>query len=71
MDTLPRRKQLGAAIRTERERQKLTQRRLALMAGTNQTHLWKIETGEVSIGFSLLIRIADALGVHVRDLIDF
>ncbi|WP_418617563.1 helix-turn-helix domain-containing protein [Slackia isoflavoniconvertens] len=65
------RRLLGAAIRRERERQGLSQRKLALMAGSNQTHIWHIEDGSVSIGLDLLCRIADSLGVKVADLIDF
>ena len=44
------------------ERQGLSQRKLALMAGSNQTHIWHIEDGSVSIGLDLLCRIADSLG---------
>ncbi len=47
------------------------ERKLALMAGSNQTHIWHIENGSVSIGLDLLCRIADSLGVKVADLIDF
>ena len=70
MDTCERKRMLGAAIRRERERQGLSQRKLALMAGSNQTHIWEIESG-VSIGLDLLCRIADSLGVEVRALIEF
>ena len=71
MDTCERKRMLGAAIRRERERQGLSQRKLALMAGSNQTHIWEIENGGVSIGLGLLCRIADSLGVEVRALIEF
>ena len=54
-----------------REKQGLSQRKFALMVDTNQTHLWQIETGRTNIGFDLLCRIADGLGVQVRDLIEF
>ena len=62
---------LGERVRTLREAQGLSQRKLALMAGTNQTHLWQIETGRINVGIDLLQRLAAALGVRVRDLIDF
>ena len=71
METHACREALGAHIRTLREGQGLSQRKLALMAGTNQTHLWQIETGRVNVGVDLVCRIASALGVSVRDLIDF
>lgn len=62
---------LGERVRLLREAQGLSQRKLALMAGTNQTHLWQIETGRINVGIDLLQRLASALGVQVRDLIDF
>lgn len=71
MSTDERRKQLGARIKTLREQQGLSQRKLALMIGSNQTHIWQIENGTVNVGLDLLCRLADALEVNVRDLIDF
>lgn len=71
MDSSERKRKLGAAIRQERERQGLSQRKLALMASSNQTHIWEIENGNVSIGLDLLCRIADSLDVQVRDLVEF
>lgn len=68
---IDRKERLGAAIRANRERQGLSQRKLALMVGSNQTHIWQIETGKVSVGIDLLCRIADSLGIKVKDLIDF
>ena len=62
---------LGAAIRKNREKQGLSQRKLALMIGSNQTHIWQIETGKVSVGIELLCRIADIVSTKVRDLIEF
>ncbi len=41
------------------------------MIGSNQTHIWQIETGQVSVGIDLLCRIADSLEIKVKDLIDF
>ena len=41
------------------------------MIGSNQTHIWQIETGKVSVGIELLCRIADSLSTKVRDLIEF
>lgn len=71
MNEMDRKAQLGANIRARREDQGLSQRKFALMIGTNQTYLWEIETGRVSVGFALLCKIADGLDVKVRDLIDF
>ena len=62
---------MGARIKTLREQQGLSQRKLALMIGSNQTHIWQIENGTVNVGLDLLCRLADAIEVNVRDLIDF
>lgn len=62
---------MGARIKMLREQQGLSQRKLALMIGSNQTHIWQIENGTVNVGLDLLCRLADALEVNVRDLIDF
>ena len=71
MDTCERKRMLGAAIRRERERLGRSQRKLALMAGSNHTHIWEFENGGVCFGRDLLCRIADSLGVEVRALIEF
>ena len=71
MNTDERRKRLGERIKALREQQGLSQRKLALMIGSNQTHIWQIENGTVNIGLDILCRLADALEVNVRDLIDF
>nr|WP_294396383.1 helix-turn-helix transcriptional regulator [uncultured Senegalimassilia sp.] len=62
---------MGARIKALREQQGLSQRKLALMIGSNQTHIWQIENGTVNVGLDILCRLADALEVNVRDLIDF
>lgn len=71
MNTDERRKWLGERIKALREQQGLSQRKLALMIGSNQTHIWQIENGTVNVGLDILCRLADALEVNVRDLIDF
>ena len=71
MSTDERRKRLGERIKALREQQGLSQRKLALMIGSNQTHIWRIENGTVNVGLDILCRLADALEVNVRDLIDF
>ena len=62
---------MGARIKTLREQQGLSQRKLALMIGSNQTYIWQIENGTVNVGLDILCRLADALEVNVRDLINF
>ena len=62
---------LGSAIRARREEQGLSQHKLALMVGSSKSHIWRIETGRVSVGIDDLGRIADALDVCVSRLITF
>lgn len=71
MKNMDRKVLLGANIRAKREEQGISQRKFALMVGTNQTYLWEVETGRVSVGFTLLCKIADGLNVKVGELIDF
>ncbi len=67
----PRRKALGKKIMALRAEQGLSQEKFAMMIDTYQSHIWHIENGDVNITIDLLFRIADGLGVHVGDLIDF
>ena len=69
MDAKDKRAALGIAIRRRREEQGLSQQRLALMMGSSKSHIWRIETGRVSVGIDDLIRIADALDARVGDFI--
>lgn len=64
---------LGKAIREKREAQGISQRKLASMIGqpNSHTYITRVEKGQIKIGLEQLIRIADALEVEVRDLIDF
>ena len=62
---------LGAAVRARREEQGLSQARLALMIGSSKSHIWRIETGRVSVGVDDLFRIAEALDISVRELFEF
>lgn len=64
---------LGAAIRRAREDANLTQRELAGMIGqpSSNSYVYQLENGKVRVSLEQLMRIADALEVGVRDLIDF
>lgn len=62
-----RRAKLGDAIRKERERQGLSQRKLAQMTGaSSHSYIHEIEHGNKSVGFDTLCTIADALDVRVN-----
>ena len=71
MENVQEKQSLGSRIVAERTRRGITQRQLALMTGTSRSYLWKIEIGAADVGIDVLIRIAHALDVPVRDLIEF
>ena len=71
MDNTREKQSLGSRIVAERTRRGITQRQLALMTGTSRSYLWKIEIGAADVGIDVLIRIARALDMPVRDLIEF
>ena len=71
MDNAKEKKAIGSRIRAERDARSISQRQLALMTGTSRSYLWKIEAGAADVGLDVLIRIARALDVRVRDLIEF
>ena len=71
MDNVQEKQSLGSRIVAERTRRGITQRQLALMTGTSRSYLWKIEIGAADVGIDVLIRIARALDVPVRKLIEF
>lgn len=71
MNIEEKRRALGVMVRACRERQGLSQNQLALMIGSSKSHIWRIETGRVGVGIDDLARIAEALGVAVRDLLTF
>lgn len=71
MDIDQKRRALGCAIKLRRENQGLSQERLAMMVGSSKSHIWRIETGRVGVGLDDLVRIADALDIEVRQLLNF
>lgn len=71
MNTDEKRVALGRAVRERRESQGLSQARLALMVGSSKSHIWRIETGRVSVGVDDLARIAEALDTSVSSLFTF
>ncbi len=71
MDIEQKRLALGDAIRKRREKQGLSQEKLALMIGSSKSHIWRIETGRVGVGIDDLSRIAEALDTEVRCLLTF
>ncbi|MFD6416027.1 helix-turn-helix transcriptional regulator [Streptomyces sp. NPDC060194] len=63
------RRQVGEHIRATRIRENLTQERLAEQAGMDRQTVNRIELGHASPLLDNLVRLADALGVPVADLV--
>lgn len=62
---------LGKKIRSEREKMGVSQEELGKIAKFHRTYIGMIERGEKNITIFNLKKIAEALKVQVRDLIDF
>jgi transcriptional regulator with XRE-family HTH domain len=61
---------IGLNITLLRERRGLTQEKLATLAGLHRAYVGQVERGEKNIGLRNLEKIAGALGVSTRDLVD-
>ena len=68
--TLRHQKIIGEAIRRFRKRAALSQEDLAEKADLHPVYVGELERGEESASVMALMRIAKALGVRVRDLVD-
>ena len=62
---------IGKKIRAERERMNLSQEELGKRAKFHRTYIGMVERGEKNITIANLTKLAQAVGVKVRDLIDF
>jgi transcriptional regulator with XRE-family HTH domain len=60
---------IGAAIRTRRRDQGISQEQLAYMAGIDRSHMGKIERGERNVSVLNLIRICTALQTRASELL--
>ncbi|MGW5852068.1 helix-turn-helix domain-containing protein [Streptomyces sp. NPDC055254] len=68
-DVLARRRRIGARIRAAREHRNLTQERVANEMGMDRPSYILVEQGKVSPMLDTLLRISDALGVPLSDLV--
>jgi transcriptional regulator with XRE-family HTH domain len=57
---------IGRRIREERYRQGLTQEQLAMISNVATRSLHRIETGQASVRFDVLVRILAALGLELE-----
>src|SRR5690349_10121207 len=58
---------LGASLRDWRGRRRVSQLELALDAGTTQRHVSFIESGRSTPGRGMVVRLAEALDVPLRE----
>jgi transcriptional regulator with XRE-family HTH domain len=61
-------KRFGDRVRALRTRSGLSQEALAAKAGIHRTYMGGVERGERNICLKNIIRLAEALAVHPRDL---
>lgn len=61
---------LGVQLRRLRVERKLSQERLAELAGLNYKYIGRIELGKADPGADVLVRLARGLGVPVGELFD-
>ncbi|HZF92097.1 helix-turn-helix transcriptional regulator [Streptomyces sp.] len=66
---LARRRAVGDRIRAVRLNANLTQEAVALAAGVDRPSVVRIEQGQQSPTLDTLIRLADAIGVPLADLV--
>jgi len=62
---------LGKKIKELRESKNLTQEKLAEKTGLSIDYIGKIEVNINKPGLRALIKIANALNVHIKELFDF
>jgi len=62
-------KEVGFNIRKIREERGLSQEKLASLADLHRAYVGQIERGEKNIGLKNLEKIANALGVNIKDLL--
>ena len=70
---MPRQRQLkilGDTIRQHRTQTEMSQEKLAEKASLHPVYIGKIERGEQWVSLHALLRIAKALGIRVRDLVN-
>lgn len=64
------RQAIGNRVRAQRELADLTQEELEHRAGVRRLTIQRIESGATDARIGWLLRIANALGIHVRDLLE-
>lgn len=62
---------LGLKIRVERQKQKLSQEKLAELSELNRNFIGMIERGETNVTVKNLESIANALNLDIKELFNF
>lgn len=62
---------LGIKIRVERQKQKISQEKLAEKSNLNRNFVGMIERGETNVTVKNLEHIANALNLDIKDLFNF
>ncbi len=60
--------QFGQKLRSVRQRQKISQEKLAELAGLHRTYISSVERGERNVSLSTIHRLAAALNVRMAEL---
>lgn len=63
--------QFGKRVRHEREKRGISQERLGELSGMHRTYIGMLERAEKSATLPTIAKIAEALNVRIRDLVDF
>lgn len=64
-------KSIGKRIKSLREKNGLTQEKLAELSGLSLDYIGKIEVNINKPGFKSLIKISNALNIHIKELFNF
>jgi len=62
--------QISNRIKSLRQEQKISQEKLADKCGLHRTYIGSVERGERNISIENLEKIADALGVSIKELFE-
>lgn len=62
--------QFGKKVRETRIKQNLSQEKLAIKAGVHRTYIGMIERAEKNITLENIEKVAQALGLRVKELFD-
>lgn len=63
-------RKFGESVRKKREDRRHTQMQLSEMVGCSYQAIGNIERGRANPSLIMVFRIAEALNVHIRDLVD-